>query len=88
MQRQLVKRQLTAQGLRQAQEPQTSRLIMTGHHIENDTIVGTVGGTILSIIPHLDSADLIRTLILATVGAVVSFLATQIMKWLKMRIKK
>ena len=61
---------------------------MTGHHIENDTIVGTVGGTILSIIPHLDSGDVIRTLILAAVGAVASFLVTQFMKWVKMRIKK
>ena len=58
------------------------------HHIESDTVVGTVGGTILSIIPHLDNADIIRTLILATVGAVVSFLVTQVLKWMKTRIKK
>ena len=61
---------------------------MAGHHIESDTIVGTVGGTILSIIPHLDAGDVIRTLILATVGAVVSFLVTQALKWMKKRIKK
>jgi uncharacterized membrane protein YeaQ/YmgE (transglycosylase-associated protein family) len=61
---------------------------MTGHPIENDTIVGTVGGTILSTIPNLDSADVFRTLILATVGAVASFLVTQLMKWMKKRIKK
>jgi len=58
------------------------------HHIESDTVVGTVGGTILSIIPHLDNGDVIRTLILAAVGAVVSFLVTQVLKWVKMRIKK
>jgi len=61
---------------------------MTGHHIENDTIVGTVGGTVLSIIPSLDNADIYRTMILATVGAVASFLVTQVLKWIKMRIKK
>ena len=58
------------------------------HPIESDTVIGTVGGTILSIIPHLDSADVIRTLILAAVGAVASFLVTQVLKRVKMRIKK
>jgi len=58
------------------------------HHIESDTVIGTVGGTILSIVPHLENTDVIRTLILATVGAVVSFLVTQVLKWMKTRIKK
>jgi hypothetical protein len=58
------------------------------HHIENDTIVGTVGGTILSVIPNVETGDIVRTLILATVGAVASFLATQILKWTWKRIKK
>lgn len=58
------------------------------HHIENDTITGTIGGTILSVIPNVESADLLRTLILAAVGAVASFLVTQILKWIWKRIKK
>ena len=58
------------------------------YHIENDTIVGTVGGTILSVIPSVETGDVVRTLILATVGAVASFLATQILKWIWRRIKK
>jgi hypothetical protein len=58
------------------------------HHIENDTIVGTVGGTVLSVIPNLDTADVLRTLILAAVGAAASFLATQFLKWILKRIKK
>ena len=58
------------------------------YHIENDTIAGTVGGTILSVIPNLDTADVLRTLILAAVGAAASFLATQFLKWILKRIKK
>lgn len=37
------------------------------------TIVGTCGGTFLSVMPLLESEDLIRTAILAFVGALVSF---------------
>jgi mannitol-specific phosphotransferase system IIBC component len=57
-------------------------------HIENDTIMGTATGTILSVIPNVESADLLRTLVLAIVGAVVSFIVTQLMKWILKRIKK
>ena len=37
------------------------------------TIVGTCGGTVLATLPVIGSDDLIRTVILAFVGAVVSF---------------
>lgn len=37
------------------------------------TIMGTCGGTVLATLPVLGSEDLIRTGILAFVGAVVSF---------------
>lgn len=57
------------------------------HHIENDTIAGTIGGTILAILPQLNSLDVTRTIILAAVGAVASFLVTQLCKWLWIRIR-
>lgn len=57
------------------------------HHIENDTIAGTIGGTILAILPQLNSLDVVRTVILAAVGAVASFLVTQLCKWMWNRIK-
>ncbi|WP_258542303.1 hypothetical protein [Parvicella tangerina] len=57
------------------------------HHIENDTIAGTIGGTILAILPQLNSLDVTRTIILAAVGAVASFLVTQLCKWVWKRIK-
>lgn len=57
------------------------------HHIENDTIAGTIGGTILAILPQLNTLDVTRTIILAAVGAVASFLVTQLCKWIWKRIK-
>lgn len=37
------------------------------------TIIGTCGGTVLATIPVLGSDDFIRTVILAFIGAVISF---------------
>ena len=37
------------------------------------TIIGTCGGTVLATLPVIGSEDLIRTGILALVGAIVSF---------------
>ncbi len=41
---------------------------------------GTLFGTALSIVPNLTSADLIRTMVLACVGAVSSFVITLLLK--------
>ncbi len=43
---------------------------------------GTASGTILSVIPNLISEDIIRTVLLAVLGATVSFVATLLLKWL------
>ena len=62
------------------------------NHTENDTIVGTIGGTLLAIFSQLDSTDVFRTVILATIGAIVSFVVSRTIKWLwvvvKSKIKK
>ena len=44
--------------------------------------MGTAWGTVFSIIPTLFSEDILRTVILAVVGAVISFSATLLLKWL------
>jgi len=44
--------------------------------------VGTTSGTILSIIPNIFSEDILKTIILAVVGATVSFSASLFLKWL------
>jgi hypothetical protein len=54
----------------------------------NPTLIGTVGGTFLSIVPNLSSDDIARTAVLATVGAVVSFMISLLLKSLFKKHKK
>ncbi len=49
---------------------------------------GTAAGTLLSIIPNLHSEDILKTVVLAVIGAVVSFTATLILKMLAKVRKK
>lgn len=49
---------------------------------------GIVWGTFLSILPGITSVDILRTVVLAIVGAIVSFLATKVLKWFVNRRKK
>ena len=44
------------------------------------TLMGTAGGTFLSIIPNIQSADLLKTVLLAAVGAIVSFAISLVLK--------
>ena len=48
---------------------------------------GTFGGFALSVIPNLTSADVIRTIVLACIGAVVSFGVTVLLKRLTSKKK-
>ena len=54
----------------------------------NSTVMGTAGGTFLSVLPNLHSEDVIRTIILATLGAVVSFTMSLVLKLLIKKHKK
>lgn len=54
----------------------------------NPTLVGTAGGTFLSIVPNLSSDDVIKTIVLATIGAVVSFSISLLLKYLSKKHKK
>jgi uncharacterized membrane protein (UPF0136 family) len=55
---------------------------MAAHNGHTSEVAGTVGGTVLTIIGSLQLHDLVKTVILATVGAVVSFTLSMLMKWL------
>ncbi len=55
---------------------------------DKTTKAGTAGGTLLSIFANINSEDLIKTVVLAAVGAVVSFAVTLLLKLLINRIKK
>ena len=55
---------------------------------DNTTKTGTAGGTLLSIFANISSGDLLKTAILAAIGAAVSFVVTVVLKLLVKRIKK
>jgi mannitol-specific phosphotransferase system IIBC component len=55
---------------------------------DNSMKAGTAGGTLLTIIVNIKSTDLLKTAILAAVGAVVSFGVTLLLKFLIKRFKK
>ncbi|MBC7606964.1 MAG: hypothetical protein H7199_08410 [Burkholderiales bacterium] len=54
----------------------------------HSTLVGTAGGTLLSIVPNIYSADVLKTVILAALGAVISFVISLVLKLLLKQYKK
>jgi hypothetical protein len=54
----------------------------------NPTLMGTAGGTFLSIIPNIQSADVLKTVVLAALGAVVSFTISLVLKSIIKKHKK
>jgi hypothetical protein len=62
---------------------------MSNHHnIESGTILGTVSGTVLTVVMNIGSSDIIKTVVLASLGAVVSFSASVLLKWLAKKIRR
>ena len=58
------------------------------HVFDNNTKVGTAGGTMLTILANINNGDLIKTGVLAAVGAAVSFGVTLLLKLFVKRLKK
>ncbi|WP_310559286.1 hypothetical protein [Flavobacterium sp.] len=54
----------------------------------NSTVIGIAGGTFLSVLPNLHSEDVLKTVILATLGAIVSFIISMTLKYLIKKHKK
>jgi hypothetical protein len=50
--------------------------------------MGTLSGTLLSILPQLNSQDILVTVVLAMVGAITSFLVSVLLKWAKEVFRK
>jgi hypothetical protein len=62
---------------------------MSGHHhIEGGTILGTVTGTGLTVLANIGSTDITKTVVLAALGAVVSFCVSVSLKWLVKKIRR
>ena len=54
----------------------------------NPTLMGTAGGTFLSVVPNLNSEDVFKTVLLAAVGAIVSFGISMILKFVIKKYKR
>ena len=48
--------------------------------MKNETLYGTAGGTLLSILPVIHSQDVIKTMVLAAIGAIISFSVSMVLK--------
>lgn len=55
---------------------------------DSTTKTGTAGGTLLTIFANIKSEDVIKTCVLAGIGAVVSFGVTLLLKLLIKRIRR
>jgi hypothetical protein len=49
---------------------------------------GTLGGTLLVIVIQIQQGELIKTAILASIGAVVSFGVTTVLRWAMKKVKR
>lgn len=54
----------------------------------NPTLIGTAGGTFLSVVPNLHSEDVLKTVLLAAVGAIVSFGISMVLKFVLKKYKR
>jgi hypothetical protein len=60
------------------------------HNIQVDgsTKAGTVGGTLLILFINLSNAEVLKTVVLAAIGALVSFSVSMLLKIVVKRIRK
>ena len=61
---------------------------MSNHSGHNGTLFGTIGGTLLSVSANLSSGDMLKTVFLAAIGAMTSFLVSLGMKWIHKKCTK
>jgi hypothetical protein len=61
---------------------------MSANSIHTGTILGTVSGTVLTVAVNIGSSDVIKTVVLAALGAVVSFGVSLLLKWFVKRLKR
>lgn len=57
-----------------------------GNH--SGTVAGTAGGTLLSLFASVHPEDIVKTAVLALIGAVVSYAVSVGLKWLGRRRKR
>jgi hypothetical protein len=52
-----------------------------------NTVAGVIGGTLSSIFASLHLLNLVETIVLSVIGAVVSFAVSVVMEWIKKKFR-
>ncbi|MBL7902951.1 MAG: hypothetical protein JNK73_13220 [Bacteroidia bacterium] len=60
----------------------------TAHSMNEHTAIGTVAGSALTIVANIGSQDVVKTIVLGIIGAIVGFITTQACKWIYKGIKR
>jgi mannitol-specific phosphotransferase system IIBC component len=55
---------------------------------DTGTKAGTIGGTFLTVAANIHNDDMIKTIVLAAIGAIVSFSVSLLMKLLILKLRK
>ena len=58
------------------------------HTHDHTTAWGTLSGTVLTVLATIDSMDIIKTVVLAIIGASVSFSVSLFWKWVRRFFKE
>ena len=61
---------------------------MSNHSRHSVTAFGTIGGTLLSVFASVHTSDIVKTIVLANIGALVSFGISMVCKALLIKFKK
>jgi mannitol-specific phosphotransferase system IIBC component len=61
---------------------------MTAHSNHGGTVAGTAGGTLLTIFANIQSEDIVKTALLACIGAIVSFTISLVLKWITKKFRR
>ena len=56
--------------------------------MDNSTRAGTAGGTFLAFIANLGKDDILKTIVLTMIGAVVSFVVSLLLQFVVNKVKK
>ena len=55
--------------------------------LDYNTKSGIIGGTLLSILTSISWGDVVFTIVMATIGAVVSFIVSMFLRWFVKQLK-
>ena len=55
---------------------------------DNSTKAGTIGGTMLTVLWVIEQEDIVKTGVMAVIGAAVSFTVSLVLKWVVKKIRE